>query len=79
MPEFLSGRSRPGGEKRAWTSLFCPQLILQFQRGSNGFIAEKTLLSQGTRGGSNIFLGVGSNLFQWGSANANFYRNQHYL
>ena len=79
IQEFLSGRSRPGGEKRAWTSLFCPQLILQFQRGSNGFIAEKTILSQGTRGGSNIFLGVGSNLFQWGCANANFYRNQHNL
>ena len=33
--------------------LFSPQLILQFKEGSNGFIAEKTvlLLYQGSRGG----------------------------
>ena len=42
-------------------------------------LQNKTILSQGIRGGSNIFLGVGSNLFQWGCANANFYRNQHNL
>ena len=43
---------------------FSPQPFLQFTEGSNGFIAEKTILSQGSREdptfsrGSNYFQGV---------------------
>ena len=51
-------------------------LFYSLQRGSNGFIAEKTILKlyQGSRGGP-LFPG-GSNLFQ-GGPNANFYRNPY--
>ena len=46
-------------------------LFYSLQRGSNGFIAEKTILIlyQGSRGGSIIFRGGG------GGPNANFFRN----
>ena len=47
--------------------LFSPQLILQFTEGSNGFIAEKTILIlyKGSRG-VHYFPGGGSNFFQGG-------------
>ena len=62
-------------------------LFYSLQRGSNGFIAEKTILIlyQGSRGGSlssrgglsNFFQGEMSNFFQGGGVgpNANFFRN----
>ena len=50
IQEFLTG----GGVQIE--TFFSPQLILQ-RGGGNGFIAEKTILSQGSRGGSNIFRG----------------------
>ena len=40
------------------------------------FIAEKTIFSQGSRGVEHFQRGGGSNFFQWGCPNANFYRNQ---
>ena len=49
--------------------LFSPQLILQFTEGSNGFIAEKTILIlyQGSRKGPLFSRGGGvSNFFQGG-------------
>ena len=52
--------------------LFSPQIFYSLQRGSNGFIAEKTklILYRGSRGGqiSIIFQGGGgvSNFFQGG-------------
>ena len=51
-------------------------LFYSLQRGSNGFIAEKTILIlyQGSRGGPLFFRGV-SNFFQGGGPNANFFRN----
>ena len=51
-------------------------LFYSLQRGSNGFIAEKTILIlyQGSRGGPLFPGGEVSNLFQ-GGPNANFYRN----
>ena len=66
--------------------LFSPQLILQ--RGSNGFIAETTILIlyQGSRGGPlssrggdvKLFPGGGmANFFQGGGPNANFFRNPY--
>ena len=52
-------------------------LFYSLQRGSNGFIAEKTILIlyQGSRGGP-LFPGGVSNLFQ-GGPNANLYRNPY--
>ena len=52
-------------------------LFYSLQRGSNAFIAEKTILSQGSRGVQH-FPG-GSNLFQGGRGgpNAYFYRNPY--
>ena len=76
IQEFLSAGvggemgwgSRPDGQKTVWTTFFCcffsPQPFYSLQRGSNGIIAEKTILSQGSRGdptcsrGSNYFQGV---------------------
>ena len=52
-------------------------LFYSLQRGSNGFIAEKTILIlfQGSRGVHNFPGGGGvSNIFQ-GGPNANFFRN----
>ena len=53
-------------------------LFYSLQRGSNGFIAEKTILIlyQGSRGGPLFPGGGGSNFFQ-GGPNANFYRNPY--
>ena len=56
-------------------------LFYSLKRGSNGFIAEKTILIlyKGSRGGP-LFSGGGgggvSNFFQ-GGPNANFYRNPY--
>ena len=60
--------------------LLSPQLILQFTEGSNGFIAEKTILIlyQGSRGGPLISRGGGCPTFSRGGGggpNAYFYRN----
>ena len=38
---------------------FSPQLILQFAEGSNGFITEKTIYFQGSRGGPTFSRGEG--------------------
>ena len=56
-------------------------LFYSLKRGSNGFIAEKTILIlyQGSRGGS-LYSGGGGDvqLFPGGGGpNANFYRNQY--
>ena len=49
---FIQGGSRPDGQKTVWTTFF---LLLNLfysllQRGSNGFITEKTVLFQGSIG-----------------------------
>ena len=51
-------------------------LFYSLQRGSNGFIAEKTILIfyQGSRGGPLLSRG-GVKLFPGGGPNANFFRN----
>ena len=62
---FVGGVSRPNGEKTALKTflyvclwVFRPQIYFTVYRGgSNGFIAEKTMLFQGIRGGS-TFRGV---------------------
>ena len=61
------------GQKQ-WLMFFSVQLILQFTKGSNGFITEKTILFQGSRGGPTF--SKGSKIFRGGGGgpNANFYR-----
>ena len=52
-------------------------LFYSLKRGSNGFIAEKTILIlyKGSRGGPGA--GGGVQLFPGGGPNANFYRNPY--
>ena len=52
-------------------------LFYSLQRGSNGFIAEKTILIlyQGSRGSPLFSRGGVSNLFRGGCPNANFFRD----
>ena len=56
-------------------------LFYSLERGSNGFITEKTILFQGSRGGPTFSgVGVGGATFSrgggWGGgSNAYFYRN----
>ena len=81
---FIScrGVSGAGGNIRASRDFCQSYLVLSLfyslQRGSNGFIAEKTILIlyQGSRGGP-FFPGGVSNFFQGGGGgpNANFFRN----
>ena len=54
-------------------------LFYSLQRGSNGFIAEKTILIIITKDpeGSIIFQEGGVQLFPVGGPNANFYRNPY--
>ena len=55
-------------------------LFYSFQRGSNGFISEKTILIlyQGPRGDPLFSRGEGPTFFQGGGGpNANFYRNPY--
>ena len=60
IQELLSGGPGPTAKKTAWTTFifFIYFLVLNlfdsFQRGSNGFITEKTIIYQGP----NIFQGV---------------------
>ena len=51
-------------------TFFSPQLILQ-RGGGNGFIAEKTILSQGSRGGPTF----SGEVHPRGDPNANCYHN----
>ena len=52
-------------------------LFYSLQRGSNNFIAEKTILIlyQGSRGGSLFSRGGGCQTFSRGGPNATFFRN----
>ena len=83
QPHFISCRGVSGQEVTCTEpGFFCQfylilSLFYSLQRGSNGFIAEKTILilSQGSRG-VHFFPGGVSNLFQ-GGPNANFYRNPY--
>ena len=90
QPHFISCRGVSGGGggggggrrqhariQEFLSVLFSPQLILQ--RGSNGFIPEKTIpiLYKGSRGGPLFSGGGGSTFFQGGGPNANFYRNTY--
>ena len=67
------GRSQHARIQGFLSVLFSPQLILQFTEGSNGFIAEKTILIRGGPlfpgggGGANFFQGGG------GCSKANFF------
>ena len=75
----------PDDQKTACTTffLFCFVLVLDLfyslQRGSNGFISDRTILFLRSRGGPTFSRGGGgggSNFFPGGGGpNANFYRN----
>ena len=61
---FCQGGSRPDSQKTAWTTVFfwgflVLNLLYSLQRGSNGFISEKTILFQGSRGGPTFSRGGG--------------------
>ena len=81
---FIScrGVSGAGGNMRG-SRIFCQfylvlGLFYSLKRGSNGFIAEKTILIhyQGSRGGP-LYSEKVSNFFQGGGPNVNFYRNPY--
>ena len=85
QPHFIScsvfsGQKGTCADPGFFVSFFSPQLILQLQRESNGFIAERTILIlyQGFRGGP-LFPGVEVQHFQGLGSNANFYRNPYNL
>ena len=72
------GGSRPDGQKTVWTFFFLflvLNLFYSFQRPSNGFITEKTILSKDPEGVQH-FQGGGGQLFPRGP-NANFFRNPY--
>ena len=54
MQDFFQGVGvRPDGQKTVWTTLLLflfLNLFYSLRRGSNGFIKEKTILFQGSRG-----------------------------
>ena len=74
----------PDGQKTVWTFLFFCLFLLFFfffvlnifyglHRGSNGFITEKTILFQGSRGGPTFSRGGGvSNFFQEGGGGSKY-------
>ena len=78
---FCQGGSRSEGQKTAWTTFFFSfkllNLFYSLQRGSNGFISEKTIIFKGGGGGG----GEGGPTFSKGGGgpNANFYRNPYKL
>ena len=84
QPHFISCRGVSGAkDNMRGSSLFCQfylvlSLVYSLQRGSNGFIAEKTipLLYQGSRGSPSFSRGCP--IFpRGGGPNANFYRNPY--
>ena len=73
-----------GGVQARWPensldNFVSPQLILQFTERDNGFISEKTILSQGSRGGPTFSRGGPSFSRGGGCPNADFYRNPYNL
>ena len=68
---YIPGHNQHG--QLFWVFLVL-NLFYSLQRGSNGFITEKTILFQWSRGGQTFFRG--SNFFR-GGPNANFYRNPY--
>ena len=86
QPHFISCRGVSGaGDNMRGSRDFCQSylvliLFYSLQRGSNGFIAEKTIpiLYQGSRGGPLFFRGGGVHIFlRGGGANAIFCRNPY--
>ena len=78
IQEFLSGGSRPGGEKTAWTTFFVLSLFYSFRGGKWFYCRENYTFSRIQRGPT-FSKRWGSNFFQWGCPNANFYRNSYNL
>ena len=85
QPHFIRCRGVlwAGGNMRGSRN-FCQfylvlSLFYSLQRGSNGFIAEKTILIlyQGSRGGPLFSRGWGCRTFSRGGPNANLYKNPY--
>ena len=75
-----------GRRQHAWIHEFLSvflvlSLFYNLQKGSNGFISEKTILIlyQGSRGGPLFSRGGGSTYSRGGGPNANVYRNPYNL
>ena len=85
QPHFISCRGIWGaGDNMRGSRNFCQfylvlSLFYSLQRGSNGFIAEKTIpvLYQGSRGVPLFSRGVSNFFWGGGGPNANFYRNPY--
>ena len=85
QPHFISCRGASGtGVNMSVSRSFCQFylvliLFYSLKRGSNGFIAEKTILMlyKGSRGGPLFSGGGGCLTFFQGGPNANFYRNPY--
>ena len=80
--EGFRGQEATCAEPGIFVSLIFLSLFYSFKRGSNGFIAEKTILIlyKGSRGGPLFYFPGGGvpNFFQGGGGpNANFYRNPY--
>ena len=55
---FRGSTAPPLAARKQSARFFGPQLILQFTEGPNGFITEKTILFQESRGGPTLSNGV---------------------
>ena len=76
---FCQGGPGPTAIKQPEQSFLVLNLFYSLQRGSNGFITEKTILLKGSRGGP-TFSREGVQPFPGGGGpNANFYRNPYNL
>ena len=76
---FCQGGPGLAARKELGHHYFVLSLFYSFRGGPMVLLQRKLYFLKTPEGGSSIFLGVGSNLFKWGCANANFYRNQHNL
>ena len=56
---FQEGGVGPTTRKQSGQRFLLPNLFYSLQRGSNGFITEKTILFQGSRGGPTFSRGGG--------------------
>ena len=76
IQDFFSGGGGGGPGPTARKHFFFLNLFYSLQKGSNGYITEKTIFFQGARGGPTF--SRGSNDF-WRGPNAHFYRNPYNL
>ena len=79
--------SRPDAQKTVWTTLFylfflsfsVLSVFYNLQKGSNGFITGKSILFQGSRGGSTLSRRGGGPTFPEGRGVSNFFQGGIHL